>query len=270
MSIPTPAKRLQPDNPFLQAQTPILRQRSSSASTPLKPLPKGRAAITPFHAAPQANLESCASTTKTLRQHAPGKRLNPKNLALGFAIVMVLFCLLPETTQQKAFRKVGLGIVESKALLSVPIPVHYHYVSSPFGKRWGKRHQGIDLAAPTGAPIYAASAGTVLHSGWEAGYGNSVVIDHHNGTQTRYAHCARTLAKAGAVVLKGQHIAEVGSTGHSTGPHLHFEVIANGVRQNPAWYYRFEKAPQLYVQNAQAGQNWLQAFSKKLNRWLRS
>lgn len=120
-------------------------------------------------------------------------------------------------------------------------PLRFDDVSSSFGKRWGRMHAGIDLAAAAGTPIHAASAGRVRHSGWEAGYGKSVVIDHDNGTQTRYGHCSQLLVKVGQRVAKGALIAKVGSTGHSTGPHLHFEVLVDGVRKNPAWYYRFDR-----------------------------
>jgi murein DD-endopeptidase MepM/ murein hydrolase activator NlpD len=101
-------------------------------------------------------------------------------------------------------------------------------------------HQGIDFAALAGSPIFATAAGKVIHSGWESGYGNSIIIEHDSGIQTRYAHCAKLLVKTGARVSQGDIIAKVGSTGHSTGPHLHFEVIVNGERRNPSWYYPLE------------------------------
>lgn len=123
---------------------------------------------------------------------------------------------------------------------SITLPVNYDYISSPFGKRWGRQHQGIDFAADAGTPIRASSEGQVVYSGWEPGYGKTVLIEHGNGLQTRYAHCSSLLVTAGREVKKGSIIARVGSTGHSTGPHLHFEVLVRGVRKNPAWYYKFE------------------------------
>lgn len=182
----------------------------------------------------------------------------------------MLFALLPEELQQRMFSKVGLGEVSGKTLESVPLPVDYDYVSSPYGRRWGRLHQGIDLAAPSGSPIYAASAGVIAHSGWESGYGQSVVIDHGQGRKTRYGHCSKVFLKAGLPVQKGQLIAHVGSTGHSTGPHLHFEVLVDGVRKNPAWYYRFEKAPHWYALKVSQGKNWLRDFSDRLARWVKS
>jgi murein DD-endopeptidase MepM/ murein hydrolase activator NlpD len=98
-------------------------------------------------------------------------------------------------------------------------------------------HSGIDIASRTGTPIAAADAGYVVLAGWDTwGYGNQVVIDHGNGFKTRYAHLSSILVKAGDTVKKGQKIGLMGSTGRSTGPHLHFEVIYNGVMRNPQGY----------------------------------
>jgi murein DD-endopeptidase MepM/ murein hydrolase activator NlpD len=112
-------------------------------------------------------------------------------------------------------------------------PVQNAMISSPFGFRWGRPHQGIDLAAPTGTPVMAAEGGKVIYSGWKTGYGNFVAVEHAGGYHTHYAHCSAVMVHAGQMVRKGQLIAKVGSTGHSTGPHLHFEVVANGVHRNP-------------------------------------
>jgi murein DD-endopeptidase MepM/ murein hydrolase activator NlpD len=94
-------------------------------------------------------------------------------------------------------------------------------------------HQGIDFAAPTGTDIQAAAGGVVITSEWHPAYGNMVEIDHGNDLITRYAHSSKVIVKAGDLVKKGQKIAEVGSTGRSTGSHLHFEVLVNGEAQNP-------------------------------------
>jgi murein DD-endopeptidase MepM/ murein hydrolase activator NlpD len=109
-------------------------------------------------------------------------------------------------------------------------------VTSGFGMRWGRMHEGIDIAAPIGTPIWAAAAGTVIHSGWLSGYGNLVVVDHGNGLATAYAHASAILVVLGQQVSQGETIALVGSTGHSTGPHLHFEVRINGVAVDPLLY----------------------------------
>jgi len=119
----------------------------------------------------------------------------------------------------------------------------YTRISDPYGLRekhpiTGKRtmHNGIDYAAPSGTAIYAAEDGVVLTSGWINGYGYTITINHGSGYVTLYAHCSSLIAKAGDKVTQGQTIARVGSTGNSTGPHLHFEVKVNGVAKNPADY----------------------------------
>jgi murein DD-endopeptidase MepM/ murein hydrolase activator NlpD len=97
-------------------------------------------------------------------------------------------------------------------------------------------HRGVDFSAPYGVAIYAANAGTVVYSGWEQGYGKLVIIDHGNGVRTKYAHCSKLNVSVGDWIEKGERIARVGSTGHSTGPHLHFEVVVNGQTRNPLNY----------------------------------
>lgn len=96
------------------------------------------------------------------------------------------------------------------------------------------QHEGIDFIAPTGTPVLAAAAGVVMTASYHPGYGNMVEIEHDSKTITRYAHASRLLVKQGDIVRLGQKIALVGSTGRSTGPHLHFEVRVGGVAKNPA------------------------------------
>ena len=112
------------------------------------------------------------------------------------------------------------------------------YISSRFGMRWGRMHEGIDIAAPTGTPIHAADAGRVVYAGWMTGYGKCIMIDHGNGYRTVYGHASKLYVREGTRVSKGQLIAAVGSTGRSTGPHLHFEIRKNGVPQNPLKYIK--------------------------------
>lgn len=113
-------------------------------------------------------------------------------------------------------------------------------LSSGFGQRWGRLHSGIDIAAPEGTSIAAADGGTVTFSGYNnGGYGNLVIVDHGNGKQTYYAHCSKLLVSVGDPVGQGQEIALVGSTGRSTGNHLHFEVRVDGVAQNPLQYVSY-------------------------------
>lgn len=111
-------------------------------------------------------------------------------------------------------------------------------LSSPFGMRWGRMHNGIDLANSSGTKIRAADGGVVTSAGWEGALGYCVRIDHGQNRTTVYGHCSKLFVSKGDKVYQGQHIANVGSTGRSTGPHLHFEVHINGVPQNPLKYLK--------------------------------
>jgi murein DD-endopeptidase MepM/ murein hydrolase activator NlpD len=102
--------------------------------------------------------------------------------------------------------------------------------------RWGRMHEGIDIAASSGTPIHAAAAGTVIHAGWLGGYGNLVVVDHGDGLSTAYAHASAILVGLGQRVSQGETLSLVGSTGNSSGPHLHFEVRVNGSAVDPLFY----------------------------------
>ena len=126
--------------------------------------------------------------------------------------------------------------VSMKTFLRFLQPVQNAMVTSPFGFRWGRSHQGIDMGAPIGAPILAAESGRVVYSGWKQGYGNFIAINHGHGMETHYAHCSKLIVHTGSRVKKGAVIAKVGNSGNSTGPHLHFEVVAHGVHQNPIKY----------------------------------
>jgi murein DD-endopeptidase MepM/ murein hydrolase activator NlpD len=95
---------------------------------------------------------------------------------------------------------------------------------------------GIDISAPLGTPILASAKGTVTHAGWKSGLGYTVEIDHGYGSVTRYAHASKVLVKRGQKVIRGEVIANVGSTGISTSPHLHYEVHVGGVAVNPLNY----------------------------------
>jgi murein DD-endopeptidase MepM/ murein hydrolase activator NlpD len=118
-------------------------------------------------------------------------------------------------------------------------PVNVTYNASGFGLRidpfTGRStfHDGIDFPAPVGTPIIAAAGGVVIAAEYHHEYGNMLEIDHGNGIVTRYAHASRLLAKVGDIVRRGQQVAAIGTTGRSTGAHLHFEVLVKGVPQNP-------------------------------------
>jgi len=128
--------------------------------------------------------------------------------------------------------------IKSRMLPTIQ-PVAVGYNASGFGLRidpfTGRStfHGGIDFPAPVGTPIIAAAGGVVIAAEYHHEYGNMLEIDHGNGIVTRYAHASRLLAKVGDIVRRGQQVAAIGTTGRSTGPHLHFEVLVKGVRQNP-------------------------------------
>lgn len=157
-----------------------------------------------------------------------------------------------------------LGVLEAqlfeqavkKKLLPTMLPVSAPFNASGFGMRidpfTGQHamHEGIDFLAEQGAPIVAAAGGVVIFAGFHPQYGNVVDVDHGNDLVTRYAHASKLHVKEGDIVQRGRRLADVGSTGRSTGPHLHFEVRFKGAAQNPA---RFVLASQASQQSARAG-----------------
>lgn len=134
----------------------------------------------------------------------------------------------------------GASVVSGNGTFTHPCPGGY--ISSGFGYRTqpiagaSTNHKGIDFAAATGTPIYAAAAGTVISAGYAGNAGNLLVISHGNGLLTYYMHCNAIYVSAGQKVSRGQNVAAVGTTGNSTGPHLHFQVMLNGTPVNPANY----------------------------------
>jgi len=154
---------------------------------------------------------------------------------------------LDTLSQQVEWRGDYLGLVETRLLdervrqklLPTTLPIPGAWDASSFG--WRKDpftgqsalHEGVDFSADSGTPIMAAAGGVVVTAEHHSSYGNVVEIDHGDGLSTRYAHASKLLVKPGAVVKRGQAIAKVGSTGRSTGPHLHFEVRVDGMAQNP-------------------------------------
>lgn len=141
---------------------------------------------------------------------------------------------LTEELEEKI--KIEESTVNGVLLASQPVT---GIISSRYGDRDGRSsgHGGLDIAAPSGTPIYACGDGTVIQAGWYGGYGNLVIIDHGNGVQTYYGHCSALYVTKGETVSSGEKIAAVGSTGDSTGPHLHLEIRINGSRINPQQYF---------------------------------
>ena len=143
-----------------------------------------------------------------------------------------------------------LGLIDSELVLRQVmgrlLPTSQPLEDALPGSRFGWRidpfngrsalHEGVDFNAPSGTPIVAAGAGVVVFSGWHPGYGRQIDIDHGDGLVTRYAHASKLLVKAGDIVRQGQKIAAVGSSGRSTGPHLHFEVRVNDQPRDPLQY----------------------------------
>ncbi|WP_020072477.1 M23 family metallopeptidase [Faecalispora sporosphaeroides] len=136
----------------------------------------------------------------------------------------------------------GIIVTDGDGLFIWPTP-GVITITSPFGERWGKMHKGIDISGyeAYGKAIVATADGVVtqaVHSGWGGGYGLCVYIDHGNGYSSRYGHCSKILVNKGDRVQKGQIIAYIGSSGDSTGPHLHFEIRKNGVPINPQQFFK--------------------------------
>ncbi len=135
----------------------------------------------------------------------------------------------------------GAAVVSGNGTFTHPCP-GLTRISSTFGWRAqplpgaSTNHKGMDMAAPTGTPIYAAASGTVVSAGYSGNAGNMLVINHGGGLQTIYMHCHKLYVSAGQKVSKGQNVGAVGTTGNSTGPHLHFQVMSNGTPVNPQNY----------------------------------
>jgi murein DD-endopeptidase MepM/ murein hydrolase activator NlpD len=130
----------------------------------------------------------------------------------------------------------GTKVIPSRGSGNLAWPVSGGYISSKQGYRWGKSHKGIDIARPSNRTIKAADNGKIVSAGYDGGYGNKIVIDHQNGLRTVYAHLESIGVSVGQTVSQGSAIGIMGSTGNSTGVHLHFEVYKNGALQNPLSY----------------------------------
>ncbi|QOR66640.1 M23 family metallopeptidase [Cytobacillus suaedae] len=130
----------------------------------------------------------------------------------------------------------GTKVVPSRGTGQLAWPAVGGYISSKMGYRWGQMHKGIDIARPSSRTIKAADNGTIVYAGWDGGYGNKVIINHNNGLRTVYAHLSSITVRVGQTVSKGQQLGNMGSTGNSTGVHLHFEVYKNGKLVDPLNY----------------------------------
>lgn len=138
----------------------------------------------------------------------------------------------PGKSDSAKARRLAKSVARAQTSLRFGWPVRGR-LSSRFGMRKGRPHEGIDVAASRGTPIHAAEAGRVIHSGRLSGYGKVVIVKHAGAYRTVYAHASKLLVKKGAFVERGQTIALVGSTGRSTGPHVHFEIRRSETPHNP-------------------------------------
>lgn len=136
-------------------------------------------------------------------------------------------------TEPATARIVRVGTKKRPAYI---MPVSDYVITSYVGPRWGRNHNGIDLAVPVGTDVYSSAPGTVIQSGWNGGYGICVTIDHGNGVIARYGHLSQTNAAVGQAVNQGDLIGLSGNTGNSTGPHLHFEMRLNEEVVDPLTY----------------------------------
>ncbi len=128
-------------------------------------------------------------------------------------------------------------IAVEKAPFAIPLKTSFRFTSG-YGRRWGRMHEGTDFAGAHGSPIHATADGTVVHAGWQSGYGNLVRIRHDFGIETRYAHMSKVRVKVGQKVSRGDRIGDMGNTGRSTGTHLHYEVRVNGASVNPMTFIK--------------------------------
>lgn len=143
-----------------------------------------------------------------------------------------------------------------------PVPQKYmKHIASGYGTRidpiYGttRFHAGMDFSANIGTPVYSTGDGTVIHADWKQGYGKCIIVDHGYGYQTLYAHLNGYKVRPGQKVTRGEQIGEVGNTGKSTGPHLHYEVHVKGSPDNPAKYYFMDLSPEEYDQLLQMAAN---------------
>lgn len=185
---------------------------------------------------PEQNYRSLANTYKVpewkIRQVNENKDLTPGDWVFIPKNWGVLGQLMDEGETEQAF---------VRGEFAWPVPSSKK-ISSGYGSRWGRAHEGIDIPARHGSHIVAAKEGVVVYSGNQlGGYGNITVISHDGGVFTVYAHAQKNYTRKGQKVHRGQVIATVGTTGRSTGPHLHFEIRHNSKALNPKQYLVFDR-----------------------------
>ena len=176
------------------------------------------------------NSQNKDTVTYTLKYETVLKEFTNKEAA-----VTALYKEMPVVKKNKVVTSKKLDYSKTPLEIGLIEPVR-GTITSRFGRRSGGQHTGLDIANSTGTPIKAAASGTVIYAAYRGSYGRLVIVQHTDSTQTYYAHCSKLYVSAGQNVNQGETIAAVGSTGNSTGPHLHFEVRVNGVAKNPQNY----------------------------------
>lgn len=176
------------------------------------------------------NSQNKDTISYTLKYETELKQFSDKDTT-----VAALYKEMPKVKTSKIVYKKNVDYTNTALGVALIEPVS-GTITSRFGRRSRGTHTGLDIATSSGTPIKAASAGTVIYAGYKGSYGNLVIIAHTDSTQTYYAHCSRIYVSVGQIVSQGQTISAVGSTGNSTGPHLHLEVRVNGVAKNPQNY----------------------------------
>lgn len=176
------------------------------------------------------NSQNKDTITYTLKYETQLKDFTDTNTA-----VAALYKEMPKITTTKFVTKKTVDYTNTALGIALIKPIN-GTITSRFGRRSSGTHTGLDIATSAGTPIKAAATGTVIYSGYKGSYGNMVIIAHTNSIQTYYCHCSKLYVSKGQTVSQGETIAAVGSTGNSTGPHLHLEVRVNGVAKNPQNY----------------------------------
>lgn len=176
------------------------------------------------------NSQNQDSITYALKYETELKEFSDKDTA-----VAALYKEKVVTKKKKIVQSKSYDMANTTLGISLVRPVN-GTITSRFGRRRSGIHTGLDIATSSGTPLKAAASGTIVYSGWKGSYGNLVIVDHGGGIQTYYAHCSRLYVSVGQTVSQGETIAAVGSTGNSTGPHLHLEIRVNGVAKNPQNY----------------------------------
>jgi murein DD-endopeptidase MepM/ murein hydrolase activator NlpD len=194
--------------------------------------------VIPFQTEKQEDSTLEKGETKTVQQGQNGLEDTTYTVRKADGKILKKDVLNKEKVKEPVteIQKIGTKVVPSKGTGTLSWPAVGGYISSGKGARWGREHKGIDIARPSERSILAADNGTVEFAGWDGDYGNKIIINHNNGMRTIYAHLNSVSVSRGDVVQKGSKIGVMGSTGQSTGIHLHFEVYENGVLKNPSDY----------------------------------